>query len=141
MPSHDLAFMPASDLSVAIRTKRVSPAEAVDAVLDRIQRLNPRLNAFCTVTAESARREAQAAEAAVMRGDRLGPLHGVPLSVGDGGFRRSGSALMSVAGRGLRGCVGGRSAGPPCRVEPDPGLRHGRSRGAGGDREGREALP
>ena len=83
MPCHDLAFMPASDLSVAIRTKRVSPAEAVDAVLDRIQRLNPRLNAFCTVTAESARREAQAAEAAVVRGDRLGPLHGVPLSVKD----------------------------------------------------------
>jgi aspartyl-tRNA(Asn)/glutamyl-tRNA(Gln) amidotransferase subunit A len=83
MPSDDLAFMPASDLSVAICTKRVSPVEAVEAVLDRIQRLNPRLNAYCTVTEESARHEARAAEAAVMRGDRLGPLHGVPVSVKD----------------------------------------------------------
>lgn len=70
MSSDDLAFMRASDLSAAIRAKRVSPAEAVDAVLDRIQRLNPRLNAYWTMTAESARQEAKAAEAAVMRKDR-----------------------------------------------------------------------
>ena len=75
--------MPASELSAAIRAKRVSPVEVVEAVLDRIERLNPRLNAYCTVTAESARREAAAAEAAVMRGDALGPLHGVPVSVKD----------------------------------------------------------
>ncbi len=83
MHADDLAFLSASDLSAAIRAKRVSPVEVVAAVLDRIERLNPRLNAYCTVTAESARREAQAAEAAVMRGDALGPLHGVPVSVKD----------------------------------------------------------
>ena len=83
MHADDLAFMPASELSAAIRAKRVSPVEVVKAVLDRIERLNPRLNAYCTVTAESARREAAAAEAAVMRGDALGPLHGVPVSVKD----------------------------------------------------------
>lgn len=83
MRADDLAFMSASDLSVAIRAKRVSPVETVEAVLDRIERLNPRLNAYCTVTAEAARREATAAEAAVMRGDALGPLHGVPVSVKD----------------------------------------------------------
>ena len=83
MSSEDLVFMPASDLSVAIRAKRVSPVEVVDAVLSRIQRLNPRLNAFCTVTAESARQEAKTAEASVMRGDRLGPWHGVPVSIKD----------------------------------------------------------
>ena len=83
MHADDLAFMSASDLSAAIRAKRVSPVEVVKAVLDRIERLNPRLNAYCTVTAESARREAAAAEAAVMRGDALGPLHGVPVSVKD----------------------------------------------------------
>ncbi|MBI2562949.1 MAG: amidase, partial [candidate division NC10 bacterium] len=60
MHADDLAFMPASDLSAAIRAKRVSPVEVVEAVLDRIERLNPRLNAYCTVTAESARREAAA---------------------------------------------------------------------------------
>ncbi|MEK7220064.1 MAG: amidase family protein, partial [candidate division NC10 bacterium] len=83
MHADDLASMPASELSAAIRAKRVSPVEVVEAVLDRIERLNPRLNAYCTVTAESARREAAAAEAAVMRGDALGPLHGVPVSVKD----------------------------------------------------------
>ncbi len=83
MPSDDLAFMSASDLSAAIRARRVSPVEVVDAVLERIGRLNPRLNAFSTLTAESARREAREAEAAVMRGDRLGPLHGVPVSIKD----------------------------------------------------------
>lgn len=83
MHADDLAFMPASDLSAAIRAKRVSPVEVVEAVLERIERFNPRLNAYCTVTAESARREAVAAEAAVMRGDGLGPLHGVPVSVKD----------------------------------------------------------
>ena len=83
MHADDLAFMPASELSAAIRAKRVSPVEVVKAVLDRIERLNPRLNAYCTVTAGSARREAAAAEAAVMRGDALGPLHGVPVSMKD----------------------------------------------------------
>lgn len=83
MRADDLAFLSASDLGAAIRVRRVSPVEAVGAVLDRIERLNPRLNAFWTVTAESARREAAAAEAAVMRGEGLGPLHGVPVSVKD----------------------------------------------------------
>ncbi len=79
----ELAFMPATELAVAIRERKISPVDAVDAVLDRIERLNPRLNAYCTVTADAARREAKAAEAAVMRGERLGPLHGVPVSVKD----------------------------------------------------------
>lgn len=81
MASDDLAFIPKSDLSVAIRTKRVSPVEAVEAVLDRIQRLNPRLNAYCRMTEESARQEAQAAEAAVMRGERRPPLEGPRVSI------------------------------------------------------------
>jgi len=83
MPNDELAFMSASDLAMAIRAKRLSPVEVVDALLERIQRVNPRLNAFSTVTDEPARREAREAEAAVMRGDRLGPLHGVPVSVKD----------------------------------------------------------
>jgi aspartyl-tRNA(Asn)/glutamyl-tRNA(Gln) amidotransferase subunit A len=83
MRAEDLVFMSATDLAAAIRAKTVSPVETVNTVLDRIHRLNARLKAYCTVTAESARREAAAAEAAVMRGDRLGPLHGVPVSVKD----------------------------------------------------------
>ena len=83
MSDIDLCFMPATDLAAAIRTKQVSPVEVVNAVLARIEQLNPRLNAFCLVTAEAARQAAQAAEQAVMRGEPLGPLHGVPVSIKD----------------------------------------------------------
>jgi aspartyl-tRNA(Asn)/glutamyl-tRNA(Gln) amidotransferase subunit A len=83
MRADDLVFTSAVDLAGAIRTKLVSPVEAVDAVLSRIERLNPRLNAYCAVTADAARAEARSAEAALMRGDTLGPLHGVPYSVKD----------------------------------------------------------
>jgi aspartyl-tRNA(Asn)/glutamyl-tRNA(Gln) amidotransferase subunit A len=79
----DLCYMPATDLAAAIRAKRVSPVEVTEAVLARIERVNPRLNAYCTVTAEAARAAAKVAEAAVMRGEPLGPLHGVPVSIKD----------------------------------------------------------
>ena len=75
--------MAAAGLAAAIRARRVSPVEVVETVLRRIERLNPQLNAFCTVTAESARTHAKAAEIAVVRGEPLGPLHGVPVSVKD----------------------------------------------------------
>ena len=76
--------MSAVELAAAIRRKKVSPVEVVDAVLSRIERLNPTLNAYCTVTVERARRAAKAAERALTRkGARLGPLHGVPFSVKD----------------------------------------------------------
>jgi aspartyl-tRNA(Asn)/glutamyl-tRNA(Gln) amidotransferase subunit A len=79
-----LAWLSATELAALIRRKKVSPVEVVDAVLDRIAALNPRLNAFVTLTDETARREAKAAERTVMkRGARLGPLHGVPFSVKD----------------------------------------------------------
>jgi aspartyl-tRNA(Asn)/glutamyl-tRNA(Gln) amidotransferase subunit A len=83
MESLDLCYMPAADLAAAIRGKRLSPVEVVDAALVRIERLNPSLNAYCTVTAEAARAEARAAEAAVMAGRPLGPLHGVPVCIKD----------------------------------------------------------
>src|SRR5206468_2432387 len=79
-----LAWLPATELAALIRKKQVSPVEVIGAVLDRIDRINPRLNAFVTLTDEPARREARAAERALMkRGARLGPLHGVPFSVKD----------------------------------------------------------
>jgi len=79
-----LAWLPATELAALIRKKQVSPVEVIGAVLDRIDTINPRLNAFVTLTDEQARREAKAAERALMkRGARLGPLHGVPFSVKD----------------------------------------------------------
>ena len=83
MPNTDLCYMSALELAAAIRTKKVSPVEMIDSVLTRIEQLNPKLNAFCLVTADAARQAAQAAERAVMRGETLGPLHGVPVSVKD----------------------------------------------------------
>jgi aspartyl-tRNA(Asn)/glutamyl-tRNA(Gln) amidotransferase subunit A len=83
MSDTDLCYMPATDLAAAIRTKQVSPVEVVNAILARIEQLNPQLNAFCLITADAARQAAQAAEQAVMRGEPLGPLHGVPVSIKD----------------------------------------------------------
>jgi aspartyl-tRNA(Asn)/glutamyl-tRNA(Gln) amidotransferase subunit A len=84
MTSDELCWLPATELAALIRRRRVSPVEVVDAVLDRIERENPRLNAYVTVTADEARRAARAAERAVTRKSaRVGPLHGVPFSVKD----------------------------------------------------------
>jgi Asp-tRNA(Asn)/Glu-tRNA(Gln) amidotransferase A subunit family amidase len=84
MPTQDLCWLPATELAALIRRRRVSPVEVVDAVLARIEQVNPRLNAYVTVTADEARRAAKAAERALgKRGVRLGPLHGVPFSVKD----------------------------------------------------------
>lgn len=78
-----LCSLPATELAAAIRAKEVSPVEATDAVLERIEALNPAVNAFVTVTDELARETAREAEAAVLRGDELGLLHGVPYSLKD----------------------------------------------------------
>jgi Asp-tRNA(Asn)/Glu-tRNA(Gln) amidotransferase A subunit family amidase len=83
MHAVELCYMPATELVAAIKAKQVSPVEVVDAVLARIERLNPQLNAYCTITAESARAAAKEAEAAVMRGNTVGTLHGIPVSIKD----------------------------------------------------------
>ena len=70
-----------AEIAVAIRSKRISPAEIVEAHLKRIAALQPKLNAFVHLDGEAARRQARAAEAAVMRNAPLGPLHGIPLTV------------------------------------------------------------
>lgn len=83
MSPADLCFTPAIELAALIRQKALSPVEVAETVLARIERLNGRLNAFCTLTPDQALADARTAEAAVMRGDPLGPLHGVPISVKD----------------------------------------------------------
>jgi aspartyl-tRNA(Asn)/glutamyl-tRNA(Gln) amidotransferase subunit A len=77
-----MIYSDATKLAELIRTRRVSPVEVVQAHLDRIETLNPKINAIVTV-AESATKAAKAAEAAVMAGENLGPLHGVPFTVKD----------------------------------------------------------
>jgi len=64
-----------------IRLKKISPIELVEAHLNRIEKLNPKLKAFVQVDSERALRQARNAEAAMARNDELGPLHGVPISI------------------------------------------------------------
>ena len=78
-----LAYTPAAELAAQIRRKALSPVELIDATLAHVAALQPALNCFITVCADQARAAARAAEAAVMRGATLGPLHGVPVSVKD----------------------------------------------------------
>jgi Asp-tRNA(Asn)/Glu-tRNA(Gln) amidotransferase A subunit family amidase len=77
----DLTFLSAVAMAGQIRKQKISPLELADAHLTKIERLNPKLNAFVHVDREQVRREARGAEAAVMSGRNLGPLHGIPVSV------------------------------------------------------------
>jgi aspartyl-tRNA(Asn)/glutamyl-tRNA(Gln) amidotransferase subunit A len=83
MSDTHLLFMPAVTAAALIRRKKLSPVEYMDAVLGAVERLQPKLNCFITVTADHARAGAKAAEQAVMSGEKLGPLHGVPVSIKD----------------------------------------------------------
>jgi Asp-tRNA(Asn)/Glu-tRNA(Gln) amidotransferase A subunit family amidase len=77
----DLTFLPGFEMSRQVREEKISPVELAEAHLAKIERLNPKLNAFVHVDPERVRREARDAEAAVMSGQVLGPLHGVPISI------------------------------------------------------------
>ena len=78
-----LAEFTATELLAAYRNRTASPVEATQAVLARIERLNPQLNAFCLVDAEAALQQARASEARWQRGAPIGPLDGVPTSIKD----------------------------------------------------------
>jgi aspartyl-tRNA(Asn)/glutamyl-tRNA(Gln) amidotransferase subunit A len=84
----DLCYTPATTLAAMIRAKKLSPVELTRAVLARLEKLNPRLNAFCTPTPELALADAKRAEDAVMKGEPLGALHGLPYSVKDLSFTK-----------------------------------------------------
>jgi aspartyl-tRNA(Asn)/glutamyl-tRNA(Gln) amidotransferase subunit A len=78
----EIIYSDATKLAELIRTKEVSPVEVVQLHLDRIEAVDPKINAIVTV-AESALEAAKAASKAVVAGDKLGPLHGVPFTVKD----------------------------------------------------------
>jgi aspartyl-tRNA(Asn)/glutamyl-tRNA(Gln) amidotransferase subunit A len=71
------------DVAPRLRRKEISPVELTQACLDRIEKLNPSLNAFITVTSESALAGARAAESEIARGEWRGPLHGIPVALKD----------------------------------------------------------
>ncbi len=93
-----LAFSPATEVRRLIAEREVSPVELTGLFLERIDSLDGKMNSYLTVTADRALEDARAAEGAVMRGEELGPLHGVPISVKDlemsAGVRTTGGSLL-----------------------------------------------
>ena len=81
--SDGLAFLTISELSELIRTKKISPVEITRLMLQRIDKFNPVLNAYITVTSEQAMKSAQDAEKEIQQGKWRGPLHGVPVALKD----------------------------------------------------------
>ena len=83
MIDDDLAFASATELLELISTKQVSPVELTELYFSRINRLDPQLNSYLLLTHDDAMRTARAAEAALVGGDELGALHGLPISIKD----------------------------------------------------------
>ena len=77
------AFAPVHVLATEIAARRLSPVDLVDACLARIERLEPRLQAFVSVNAANARLAAEAADKAIRSGHAVGPLHGIPIAIKD----------------------------------------------------------
>ena len=77
----DRAFASATELSDAIRSRRIGCVELLDFYLARAEQHNPGLNAIVVWQVEQARERARAADAALAHGERWGPLHGIPMTV------------------------------------------------------------
>ncbi len=83
MSDLNLCYTPATELAARVRAKDVSPVELIENSLARIEEVNPTLNCFCFTFPDEALDKARAAEAAVLAGRSLGPLHGVPIAIKD----------------------------------------------------------
>src|SRR5258706_13592763 len=83
MNTDDICYSGVHELAARIQRREISPVEIVDAYLRRIEALNPRLSAYLTLTAESAREEALRAETEISAGRWRGPLHGLAYGVKD----------------------------------------------------------
>ncbi len=81
--SDDLHTLTIAAAAERIAARRLSPVELTDALLDRIERVDPQVRAYVHVDAEGARRRAREAEAEIAAGDRRGPLHGIPVALKD----------------------------------------------------------
>jgi aspartyl-tRNA(Asn)/glutamyl-tRNA(Gln) amidotransferase subunit A len=97
---NDLHYLTIAEAAHLIRTRKLSPVEYADALLRRIGTLEPQLNAFITLTAEFARKQARAAEAEISNGRYRGPLHGIPFALKDiyntAGILTSGGSKVGI---------------------------------------------
>ena len=83
MNEEDLGFLPATELAPMIRQKQISPVEVMASIIKRIERLEPKINAMAAFGPELAMQHARTAEAALMKGAALGPVHGLPVTIKD----------------------------------------------------------
>jgi aspartyl-tRNA(Asn)/glutamyl-tRNA(Gln) amidotransferase subunit A len=97
MPDAALVTLTIAELAPQIKARKISPVEVTDAVLAQADRLQPILNSFITVLPEQARSQAKEQEAALMRGEYRGPLHGIPIGIKD-----------NIATAGIRTTVGSK---------------------------------
>ena len=95
MPDSELVTLTISELAPRIKAKEISPVELTEAALAQADRLQPTLNSFITILHERARSQAKEQEAALMRGEYRGPLHGIPIGIKD-----------NIATAGIRTTVG-----------------------------------
>ena len=130
MNDEDLCFTSATELAQLVRTREVSPVEITQAVIDRIERFDGRINAFSRFAPYMAMRMARTAEAAVVAGDPLGPLHGVPVTIKDlfdleGFVTESGSQTQATAtGKQAAGTDSPRRSAPEDRRRRHPRQDH-----------------
>lgn len=131
VPGNDeICRMEAVELRDRIRRKDLSPVEVVDAVLDRMEKLEPTLHAFSTPTPDRAREEARRVEAEISAGNEVGPLAGVPVGIKDlvarGHPYSHGLALLQglrPPRRRRRGRTPQRSRGYSAGQDQRPGVR------------------
>ncbi len=83
MSKQDIPFLSATELASQIRERKISPVEAVEAYLERIEQVDPKLNAYITVLRDEALEAARKAESEITAGESKGALHGVPVGVKD----------------------------------------------------------
>src|SRR5213593_2223662 len=81
--TNDLAFLSLTELSELIRSRKVSPVEVTRNILERIEKLQPALNAYITVTRDVAMKSAEEAESEIQQKKWRGPLHGIPIALKD----------------------------------------------------------
>ena len=100
----ELIYMSAKKLAQAIREKKVSSQEVVQAYLQRIEQVNPKLNAVVQITGETALKQAKEADEQLARGETTGALHGVPMTIKDSfdtaGVVSTGGTFLTVLAHG-----------------------------------------
>jgi aspartyl-tRNA(Asn)/glutamyl-tRNA(Gln) amidotransferase subunit A len=98
MQDLEIASMSLAEMAALVQSRKLTPLELTESYLRRIERLNPRLNAYVTVTAERARADAQRATEEIAAGNYRGPLHGMPIALKDlydtAGIRTAGGAKI-----------------------------------------------